>query len=238
MRILTIGTGSKGNCYVLEKDGERLIVECGSFQYDRLKRALGYDFTSVKGAIISHCHKDHAGDVRELLKRCINVAAPKDTFKGLNRYAVYIHIAEPLKGLKFGNFKVIPMSMLHDVECFGYWVDNGGESLFFATDTMDIPYNIPPTDCLMIEANYSRKIIDEKMFDGTIHKALHDRIIRSHLSFETARFFISQQKNLKCIILIHLSENNAVENIFEKIIQEDTGVPTYIAKPDLIVEYA
>ena len=173
MRILTIGTGSNGNCYLLEVRGESLILECGNGQYDRLKRALKYDFSKVSGALISHSHQDHAGDVR---------------------------------------------------------------TLFFATDTVGVPYELPPTDYLMIEANYSRKIIDEKLFSGEIHKSLHDRIIRSHMSFETARLFISQQPNLKGIILIHLSAHNSDKETFERAIQEDTGIPTYIAKPDLNIE--
>ena len=236
MRILTIGTGSQGNCYLLEVRGESLILECGNGQYDRLKRALKYDFSKVSGALISHSHQDHAGDVREILKRGIHAAAPSDVFNGLQKYEIYTHTAEHQKGLAMGNFKVIPLRMEHDVECLSYWIKNGTETLFFATDIVGVPYELPPTDYLMIEANYSRKIIDEKLFSGEIHKSLHDRIIRSHMSFETARLFISQQPNLKGIILIHLSAHNSDKETFEMAIQEDTGIPTYIAKPDLNIE--
>ena len=235
--IKVIGTGSKGNCYALEIDGEILIIECGSYQFDSLKKALKYDFSAVKGAVISHCHGDHAGDVKKLLQSGIHTLSNSESFAGCERYSHYIHKAVHLKGVKFGSFKVLPLQMVHDVECFGYLITFNETTLFFATDTTDIPYALPQVDYLIIEANFSNKIIDEKLYDGSLHRSLHDRIINSHLSLERAQFFIVTQKKLKGIILIHLSNDNADAVDFQQKIAQQTGVITYVAKKDSVINF-
>ena len=237
IRVDVIGTGSKGNCYALYIDGEILILECGNSQFDSLKKALKYDFSAVKGAVVSHCHGDHAGDVKKLLQSGIHTLSTSESFTECERYSHFIHKAVHLKGVKFGSFKVLPLQMVHDVECFGFLITFNETTLFFATDTTDIPYALPQVDYLMIEANFANTIIDEKLFDGSLHRSLHDRIINSHLSLERAQFFIVTQKKLKGIILIHLSHDNADAEVFQQKIAQQTGVITYVAQNNKTIDF-
>lgn len=236
MQILTVGTGSKGNCYVVEMDGESLIIECGSSLFAKLRKSLDYDFSKVKGALISHSHKDHCGDIKYLLQLGIHVASSEATFKGLDKYSGYIHIIKHQKGLKFGDFSVVCVKMVHDVECYGFYIKKGSETLFFATDTTDIPYVLPQVDVMMIEANYSQKIIEQRLYDCDIVRSLYDRIRRSHFSIDKAEVVIMQQKRLKAAVLIHLSADNANADEFKHRI-EHLGIITEVAKNGEILQF-
>lgn len=236
MQILTVGTGSKGNCYVIENNGEKLILECGSSLFQKLRKSLNYDFSSVKGALISHCHRDHCGDVRYLLQSGIHVAGTEDTFVGLEKYSGYTHVLNHRKGLRFGGFCVISVKMVHDVECYGFLIKNGNETLFFATDTTDIPYQLPQVDVMMIEANYSQEILEKRLYDCNIVRSLYDRIRRSHFSIDQAELVLMHQKKLKAAVLIHLSADNANADEFKRRIEKKLGIITEIAKAGEEVE--
>ena len=55
MRMICIGTGSKGNGYIIDTDGELLILDCG-YPLMEVKKALNFDLTKIVGCFISHSH--------------------------------------------------------------------------------------------------------------------------------------------------------------------------------------
>ena len=66
MILKVIGSGSKGNCYILENKTEVLILECG-VHFDEVKEAMNYDLQKVCGILITHEHKDHCKGVPDAL---------------------------------------------------------------------------------------------------------------------------------------------------------------------------
>lgn len=55
MAILNvISSGSQGNAYILESNGEKLILELGVAWKDILK-GLNYKIEDVAGCLVSHC---------------------------------------------------------------------------------------------------------------------------------------------------------------------------------------
>lgn len=77
----------------------------------------------------------------------------------------------------------------------------------------------------MVEANYAQDILDENMNSGEIPKSLRDRIMKSHMSFDTAKKMVAANKNpmLKNVILCHLSSRNSDKNRFENEMKEIAG---------------
>ncbi len=57
MKIITIGSSSAGNCYLLQGERETLILELG-IRPEAVKKAMNYDLSSVVGAVSSHRHND------------------------------------------------------------------------------------------------------------------------------------------------------------------------------------
>ena len=57
MRTLkTIGTGSSGNCWILDCDGEKLILDAG-VRMSAVKEGINWDLGGIKGVVISHVHR-------------------------------------------------------------------------------------------------------------------------------------------------------------------------------------
>ena len=64
MKLKVLGSGSSGNCYILESDAEALVIEAG-LPFKEVKIALDFNISKIVGMICTHSHKDHSGFVAE-----------------------------------------------------------------------------------------------------------------------------------------------------------------------------
>ena len=80
MQLITLGSGSSGNGYIIQNDDEALIIECGIPLKDAVE-ALGGNLKKVVGCLITHSHGDHAGFIRQYA-RPFNIFA----HRGLNGF--------------------------------------------------------------------------------------------------------------------------------------------------------
>lgn len=55
MRLTVLGSGSSGNCYLVECDNEILILDCG-ISLKEVKKTLNFDLSKIVGCVISHSH--------------------------------------------------------------------------------------------------------------------------------------------------------------------------------------
>lgn len=55
MKLKVLGSGSSGNCYILENDAEALIIEAG-LPFMEVKKVLNFNVRKVQGVVISHEH--------------------------------------------------------------------------------------------------------------------------------------------------------------------------------------
>ena len=60
-----LGTGSKGNCYLLKSEKETLILDCG-IPIKKIKQSLDYNISNVAGVCVSHFHGDHMLALKDL----------------------------------------------------------------------------------------------------------------------------------------------------------------------------
>lgn len=83
----------------------------------------------------------------------------------------------------------------------------------------------------MIEANYSKDLLDQNVEMGLVPVTHKNRVIRSHMALETVKNFLKANdlSKVEAIYLIHLSEQNSDAEKFKREIQGLTGKPTYIA---------
>lgn len=55
MEFKVIGSGSSGNCYLLESETECLVIEAG-ISFLEVKKALDFNIRKIVGVVISHRH--------------------------------------------------------------------------------------------------------------------------------------------------------------------------------------
>lgn len=54
-KLITLGSGSSGNAYILECENESLLLECG-ISWDKILKGLNYKLLNVVGVCVSHAH--------------------------------------------------------------------------------------------------------------------------------------------------------------------------------------
>lgn len=239
MVLNCLGSGSKGNCYILEaSDGEVLVIEAG-IAIAEIKRALKWQLRRVAGCLISHQHKDHAKYLKDVLSSGINTYALADVFNSLtlsNR--VFCKEILPKHGYKVGTFKVFTLDVRHDVPCLGFIIEHEEMGkLLFITDTMMITYRIAKLNHIMIECNYSDEILLDNIRNGIVPESMKDRLLHSHMEIETTKEVLraNDLSAVNEVVLLHLSDNNSNEDDFRQSVLKVAGKPVYCAKSGLSI---
>lgn len=235
MKLIIVGSSSKGNSYALQSDsGEILLIEAG-IHLREVKKAIGYKTSKVVGCIVSHVHGDHAKYIPEYLKAGINVSSNDEVAE---KYHGVDTMYESIT-FQFGSFRVTPFSVEHDAKNFGYLIfepDYG--TIFFATDCYNLHYVIKGCKTYLAECNYSDALMDKAVAEGKTPRSQADRVRLSHMSLEhsigwltdcNAEYFANQ------IILIHGSARHLNPIIAVNKFQQLIGVPTYYAKSGEII---
>lgn len=235
MNLKVIGTGSKGNAYLLENEEEALLIECG-VNIKAIKQALNFNLRKLVGCIVTHEHGDHAKYIKELMAAGVQVYSNRGTFEALGIPAGFDkchHRVNPLHGIddfKIGGFKIMSFDVRHDAaEPCGFLINHHetGNTLFL-TDTIYSPYRFRNLHNIIIEANYSHKVIRVKLQDMEF---LKNRVMESHMSLDECINFLNANDLSKVnnIVLIHLSDGNSDEKLFKDEVTKATGKTVTVA---------
>lgn len=231
IEITTLATGSKGNCYYITDGHTPLLLEAG-IKFRDIQRKLNFQTRDIQGCLITHEHKDHCSGVSEVLKAGITCYLSNGTKDAMGIEHHRIKAVENKKQFQIGTWTILPFDVRHDVsEPFGFLlVNTAGDKLLFATDTYYIKYKFKGLTHLMVECNYSQKILDENILSGRTPMVLRKRLMRSHFSLENMKEFLKANDltQLQEIWLLHLSDSNSNEEQFRKEVAELTGKMIYI----------
>jgi len=235
MHLHTLGSSSKGNCYLLtDKNNHTLILDLGIGLRD-IKRAIDYDLSRVVGAVVTHRHGDHAKYLEEAARAGITIHTHQD---------VIDHHSEDIRGMVVeinlhqwtligGDFEVLPLQAIHDVPCQAFVVRHPEMGkLLFITDSVTLPYQLKGLDHILIEANYSDELLAQAIEEGITHPAMRPRLLQSHMELSTTIQALKAQdlSRVQEIVLLHLSSGHADPDQFQDAVQRATAIPTHIAK--------
>lgn len=242
MQLTVINSGSQGNAYLLENGEEALLIECG-VNIKEIKQALNFSFKKLVGCICSHFHNDHSKAMNDLMKAGVNVFASEATHEAKGTTTHHrACMLPPNQKLKLGGFQIKAFDVDHDgVPCYGFLIYHKecGRTLF-ATDCKYLPFTFEKLSNIIIEANYSKAIIDRKLLQVDDPKQfLRNRVLRSHMSLETCEQAL-RANNLDMvnnILLIHLSDGNSHERDFKKQIELATGKEVTVASNGLKMDF-
>src|SRR3984957_6670353 len=175
LRVTILGSGSSGNCTLLETGTTRLLIDAGLGKKETLRRlaAVGRDVDRLDGIVISHEHSDHIGSLAQVLGQWrttvyLNEAThtevmrilPETSHKRLDRVE---HIRA---GQRFivGDIEVSPFSIPHDaVDPLGFTFRANGLKVAIVTDLGYLPelvkVHLRDSDCLMLESNHDLEML-------------------------------------------------------------------------------
>lgn len=218
MRLAVVGTGSKGNCYVLSgDDGESLIIDAGM----PIKSVIPFipNFRKIRGCLIGHEHLDHARYWEEYGKRGICVYGSQGTLEALNpkgeldmcSLACKSAITPLVDYVKMGAFTVVAFPTQHDaVQPTGFLIryNPTGEQIIYATDTYYLQHTFPGTTYWIIECNYC-----EDLIEAETDLALRNRLLESHMSLRRLVDTLNANDLTQTakIVLVHLSDQRSDE---------------------------
>lgn len=238
MKVTVVGTGSKGNCYILEENGHALLIECG-VPFKDIQAALNFDLLKVDACIISHEHKDHCKSLNQVASAGIPICASKGTFDMLGvSFDMRDKTLEHGKGFMINAWSIMSFSVEHDAkEPMGFIISTPEDkNILFITDTYKVKWHFWGWhDCfhlIMIEANY-----DEDMIQGKTD-IVNKRRLRSHFSIQNAIDYLGKLdlSETKQIMLTHLSDGVSDERKFKQLTEAAFGIPTVVADKNTVIE--
>jgi len=243
MKVISLQSGSNGNCIYVETDGVRLLFDAGisGIQAEERLALHGRDVTGLNALLISHDHTDHARSMGVFHRKFgLPVYVTAKTHYAASRYRLgeindLNHFCAG-ESLRFGEVVVETISTPHDgVDGVAFVVDDGTHRLGVLTDLghvfSDLKAVIGSLDAVLLESNYD----PEMLASGSYPDWLKERIEGpgGHISnLESAELLrAAASKRMKWACLGHLShDNNAPDLALEthrKILGE--RLPLYVA---------
>ena len=218
MKLRCLGSGSSGNCYILENDSEALVIEAG-IPFMAVKKALGFNISKIVGVVVSHSHGDHAKHVGEYEKSGISVFRPYES--DMERQV-----------RTYGEFVIKSFSLVHDVTCFGFLIHHPDMGkVLYASDTEYIKYRFRNLNHILMECNYSRDLIPEDAVNRS-------HVMTGHMELRTMLEFLraNNSPNLQNVVLLHMSARNSDPEEFVAEAGKVVQCPVWAAEKGLEVD--
>ncbi|WP_066054522.1 MBL fold metallo-hydrolase [Robertmurraya korlensis] len=210
--------------YVLEHDGFRLLIDCGSAVLSKLQNF--YQPEELDAVILSHYHADHIADIGALQHaRLIQGFLGKQ----MNTLPIYAHDAhsyefskltyktitkgityDPKAALKVGPFTVRFLLTKHPVTCYAMRFEVDGKALVYTADTSYIEEFVSFSEGAEL-------LLSECNFYGN-----QDGSGAGHMnSFDAGK--LATRANVKQLVLTHLPHYGELQQLVEEAKQHFSG---------------
>lgn len=209
MHLRVVNSGSSGNCYILESNGRKILLDLG-VRWKEIQRAIDFDYSCLDFALVSHAHTDHSIAVRDAVRN------------GILCYGEHGYCS-PLKERTWADiegWKVLPIPVKHTnndgTECpnQAFVIQRDEEKILYMTDWQFCKYRLSSLriNHFLIGVNYSEVPEGEN----------RDHVLHGHASLETVKEFlkVNVTESTRSIIACHLSELNADESKILRTIEQ------------------
>lgn len=242
MRLVSIASGSSGNCIYIGSDNTHILVDAG-ISNKRIEQGLneiGLKGNDINAVVITHEHSDHTKGLGVLARKYgVPIYGTKETLeeigemKYLGEYPRELFCpVRPDVEFTVGGLNIQPFSIDHDAaNPVAYRVNHGRRNVAVATDMghydQYVIDHLQGLDALLLESNHDVNMLET----GPYPYYLKRRILgdHGHLSNENAGRLLNYvlHDHLKHILLGHLSKENnyealAYETVRLEIDQGDT----------------
>lgn len=235
MKICVLGSGSKGNCTLVESGSTTLLIDAGfsGIEIKRRLAAIGRQPDEINAILVTHEHHDHISGVGVLSRRSsIPVYANPATHRASEKRVGKLFSANDFgTGDKFilGDLEIHPFRVSHDTaDPVGYVVSDGKVSMGYCTDTGKvttlIEHHLRRCDLLVLESNHDPVMLREGPYPLYLQQRVRSN--QGHLANDDAAKLLKKLANgkLRHVVLAHLSEvNNLPDLAMETTLQRLEG---------------
>jgi phosphoribosyl 1,2-cyclic phosphodiesterase len=241
MRVISLQSGSNGNCIYVEAGGIRLLFDAGisGSQVEERLALHGRDASAVDAVLISHDHVDHSRSMG-ILNRMFGlpIYATAKTYRAAKRWAVgeisdLRHFAAG-ESLQVGKVTVETIPTPHDAEDgVVFVVDDGKHRLGILTDLGHV-FNgladvIASVDAVLLESNYDPDMLANASYPQWLKRRISGPA--GHISNGEAAELLLASQRLKWACLGHLSQENNTPKLALATHREILGnrLPLFVA---------
>jgi phosphoribosyl 1,2-cyclic phosphodiesterase len=218
VRVFVLGSGSTGNCLVLEAEGERLLIDAGigPNRATARMRGLGGELVASRaplGLFVTHDHGDHAAHAVPIARA---LRAPLYAHPGirLDRRAKRVELVPfvPGRPVVLGPFVIETLVIPHDALQIAVRVTAGGRRFGIATDlghvTRELRALLRGCDLVMLEANYCPELLESGPYPPRLKQRVAGPI--GHLANAQAADLAASLEDTRVsrLVLAHLSRTN------------------------------
>jgi phosphoribosyl 1,2-cyclic phosphodiesterase len=219
MRFASLGSGSRGNCLVVEAGNTRLLLDCGFTIRETVARLarLGLHPGMINGIVVTHEHDDHVGGVARLAAKFhIPVWLTHGTlcsvWRAFERLPA-INIIDSFHCFSINDIAVEPYPVPHDAnEPAQFVFSDGSFRLGVLTDTGCSTPHIEAVlnycDALVLECNHDAQMLAESDYPPSLKRRVGGRF--GHLENSIAAGLLAKldRRHLQHVIAAHLSQKN------------------------------
>ncbi len=254
LRMMSIASGSSGNCIYIGSDNTHILIDSGISRKkicEGLKK-VDLSISDIDGIFLTHEHIDHIKGAGVIMR---NDSLPFYGTEGTLRQMGYnpcmgvipkdlLNVIEKDTDISFGDLTVRAFHISHDAsDPVAYTVSHNGKKVGTVTDLGffddDIINNMSGCDAFIAEANHDINMLQV----GPYPYSLKQRILgdRGHLSNELSGKLVSRLLNddVKAVLLGHLSKENNYDRLaFETVKQEIDDSDTEYTSGDFNISVA
>lgn len=218
MRFAALGSGSRGNAWLVEGAGTRVLIDCGFGPREMARRLArcGVAPESVSAVLVTHEHADHIGGAVACSRRHgwhLHLTAGT---RASVRHDERLAGANQISGqVSFGidGLEIKPFTVPHDArEPVQFVVSDGNSNIAILTDAGHVTDHMVKMlngcNALVIECNHDSGML----MSGRYPLALKRRIGGDwgHLDNQAAASLLTRidRSRLRSVVAAHLSEEN------------------------------
>lgn len=234
MHVTVLGSGSAGNCTLIETETTSILVDAGlsARQIVRRLQLIGRGLDRLTGVILTHEHTDHTRALAVLCRsKPLPVYANRLTAEAITtspdwnaRIQISWRLFATGHSFDIGDLTVDSFSVPHDAQDpVGFTIRHGAQAIGVLTDlghaTKLVIERVREADALVLEANHDLKLLQE---DTARPWATKQRIMsrHGHLSNDDAASLASEVSGhrLRHVFLAHLSRDCNRPDLAQRVV--------------------
>lgn len=228
MKYYMLASGSKGNACILEVNGIRLMIDCGTTKRYLTQSfiSLGLSFEDIDAVLVTHNHSDHTSQLKHF--KHAKIFSPA-------KHECDTILVNPYQRFEINDISILPIKTSHDDESsVGYLIEHSDYKLVYVTDTgyirdQDIEL-LKDADTYIIESNHDPEML--MLTQRPYH--IKQRILsdEGHLSNDDAALILSKLVTDKTreVVLAHLSQQANEESLAIKTVVNQLGSEKIVVK--------